>query len=114
MPKRMPTKHALQLMEALRKRGVYSESEHWDGYKHVDIYIPKGKIYIEVDGAQHDIKVKQIISDFERDYYSAQEGFFTKHITNEEIDLHCDEIAKAISKIVDKGFPIKVKPKSLK
>jgi glycerate-2-kinase len=44
-----------------------------------------------------------IVSDFERDYYSAQEGFFTKHITNEEIDLHCDEIAKAISKIVDKG-----------
>lgn len=106
MPKKIPTKHVLKLAEALRNKGVYLELEYWDGHKHIDIYIPKGKIYIEVDGNQHDMKVKQIISDFERDYYSFRDGFFTKRITNKEIDHHCEKIAKAISEIVDKGLPI--------
>lgn len=102
MPKKIPTKFVKKLADALEKRGVVLELEHWDKHKHVDIYIPKGKIYIEVDGAQHDTKVKQIISDFERDYYSFKDGFFTKRITNEEVELHCEQIADAIAEIVNK------------
>lgn len=109
MPKKIPTKFVRKLANALDKRGVVYKLEHWDGYKHVDIYIPKAKLYIEVDGAQHDIKVKQIISDFQRDYYSFKDGFFTKRITNEEVELHSEEIANAISEIVNKKFQIKSK-----
>lgn len=41
------------LAAALKKRGVELELEHWDGHKHVDIYIPKDHLYIEVDGVPH-------------------------------------------------------------
>ncbi len=101
--KKVSTKQTLELAEALRERGVYLELEHWDGHKHIDIYIPKAAIYIEVDGIQHDTKAKQTISDFNRDYFSSKEGFFTKHITNEEIENHLESIANAITQVVEKA-----------
>ena len=88
------------LVEALQKRGVELEVEHWDGHKHVDIYIPKDKLYIEIDGAPHYTRPDKIIADFNRDYFSFKEGFFTKHITNEAIDSHLEEIAEAIANVV--------------
>ncbi len=101
--KKVSTKQALALAEALRNRGIYLELEHWDGHKHVDIFIPKARIYIEVDGQQHDIKTAQVVSDFNRDYFSYKEGFFTKHITNEEIEIHLEQIANAITKVVEEA-----------
>ncbi len=99
--KKKSTKQTIALAEALQKRGIILELEHWDGHKHVDIYIPKAKIYIEVDGIQHDIKPKQAISDFNRDYFSYKDGFFTKHITNLEIETHLEEIANVIKEVVE-------------
>lgn len=96
-----PTKQVLMLADALRKRNVVLEVEHPDGHKHVDIYIPADKLYIEVDGVPHATKVKQIIADFNRDYFSHKEGFFTKHITNELIMNHLEEIADAIAKVAE-------------
>ncbi len=93
------TPQTIALAEALRKRGVQVELEHWDGHKHVDIFIPEGKIYIEVDGPLHDMRPKQVVADFNRDYFSAKEGFFTKHITNQEIEEHLEAIADAIAKV---------------
>lgn len=101
MPKNIPTKQTEALAEALKKRGVEIEIEHWDGHKHVDIYIPKDNLYIEVDGLQHQTKPKQIISDFNRDYFSFKDGFFTKHITNESVQSHLEEIADAIAHIAN-------------
>lgn len=103
MPKNKPTIQATKLADALKERGINLELEHWDGHKHVDIYIPKALIYIEVDGPLHDIKPKQLVSDFNRDYFSYKEGFFTKHITNEEIEFHLEEIANAILAVVNKA-----------
>ena len=94
-----PTKQVLMLVGALRKRGVVLEVEHSDGHKHVDIYIPKDKMYIEVDGVPHSTNVKQIIADFNRDYFSYKDGYFTKHITNELIENHLDKIANAIAEV---------------
>lgn len=37
--------------------------------------------------------------DLNRDYFSFKEGFFTKHITNEAIDTHLEEIADAIAHV---------------
>jgi len=107
MPNIEPTKYVLMLANALRKRGVDLELEHWDGYKHVDIYIPKDNIYIEVDGMHHITKPDSIISDFNRDYFSFKEGFFTKHITNEAIETHLEEIADAIAHVA-KNAPNKM------
>jgi very-short-patch-repair endonuclease len=101
MPNNTPTEHEVKLTEALRKRGVELEVHHWDGYKHVDIYIPKDNLYIEVDGMHHITRPDRIISDFNRDYFSFKEGFFTKHITNEAIDTNLDEIADAIAHVAN-------------
>lgn len=97
MPNITPTKHTLQLAEALKARGVRIELEHWDGHKHIDIYIPEDNIYIEIDGAHHHTNPEQMISDFNRDFFSFKDGFFTKHITNEAIDTHLEKIADAIA-----------------
>ncbi len=94
------TPQTLKLVKALEKRGVKVETEHSDGYKHVDIYIPKNKMYIEIEGLQHFTEPKQIISDLYRDYYSDKENYFTFRITNQLIDTHLEEIANAITKVV--------------
>lgn len=99
MPNNEPTKHEKMLTEALQKRGVALEVHHWDGHKHVDIYIPKDNLYIEVDGIPHTTDPDRIISDLNRDYFSFRGGFFTKHITNEAIDTHLDKVADAIAKV---------------
>jgi very-short-patch-repair endonuclease len=99
MPKIKPTKQVMMLADALRQRSVFFEIEKWDGHKHIDIYIPNDNLYIEVDGLPHSTNVRQIISDFNRDYFSFKDGFFTKHITNELIENHLDEVANAIAEV---------------
>lgn len=100
MPNIQPTPQALLLANALKEKGIDIETEHWDGHKHIDIFIPKAKIYIEVDGLPHFSKPERILSDFERDYYSSRDGFFTKRIPNELINTHLNEITDAIAKVV--------------
>ena len=36
---KIPTKHTIDLVDALNKRGVHVITEHNDGHKHVDIFI---------------------------------------------------------------------------
>lgn len=102
MPNITPTEHTQRLADALTVRGIKVELEHWDKHKHVDIYIPIAGLYLEIDGLPHYTQPEKLISDFERDYYSFMEGFLTKHITNEAIDTHLDEIADAIAKVIRK------------
>lgn len=112
MPNITPTKQCKLLIDALRSRGVELIVEHWDGHKHIDIYIPKDNLYIEVDGMLHITRPETIISDLNRDYFSFKENFFTKHITNEAIDTHLNEIADAIAHIA-KNAPNKIGEKLL-
>jgi len=104
----IPTEHEVKLTNALKERGVDFEIHHKDYYigrdgktkhKTVDILLKKEKIIIEVDGMQHAIRPETIISDFNRDYFSWKKGFFTKHITNEAINTHLNEIVNAIVRI---------------
>ena len=99
---KISTKQALLLMEALQKRGVIVEAEHWDGHKHIDIYIPHVDMYIEVDGLYHYTHPDQIMRDFNRNHYSDGDGFDTMHIPNELIETHLEEIANAIANVVKK------------
>ena len=100
MQKNIPTKQAISLAFALRKRGVRLITEHYDGHKTIDIFIPKARLYIEIDGLQHYTNPEQFIADLKRDHYSDDEKFFTKHISNQLIETHLEEITEAIYQIV--------------
>lgn len=100
MPKIVPTKHASALASALIKRGILVELEHFDGHKHVDIFIPRNGMYIEIEGLQHFTSPEQIIADLKRDYYSDRENHFTFRVTNQLIETHLEEIADAVAHVV--------------
>ena len=74
MPNNTPTEHEKKLIRALQDRGIELTVHHWDGHKHIDIYIPDDNLYIEVDGMHHITNPDRIISDFNRDYFSFKEG----------------------------------------
>lgn len=99
MPNITPTKQALDLATALKKRGVEVVIEPWDGHKHIDIRILNTRINIEVNGLQHYTNPKQILADFKRAHYSDDDNFSTFPITNQLIESHIDEIADAIAQI---------------
>lgn len=88
------------LNEALNKAGVTTELEHWDGHKHIDIYVPLGKLYIEIDGMPHYTSVKQITADFLRDHFSDLEGYNTFRIPSHIVEDECDALVRAIQQIV--------------
>jgi very-short-patch-repair endonuclease len=86
---------------------VYEELH--DGYKHIDLALPKAKINIEVDGVHHLTNPQQILADLHRGYYSHKNGYHTMHIQNEMIRLHLKDIAQALSeasRIIDKKLHI--------
>ena len=92
-----PTTEALALKEALEERGVKVYKELHDGFKTIDLALPKAKINIEVDGIQHLTDPKQILADLGRGYYSHKNGYDTMHIQNEMIHSHLEEISEALS-----------------
>jgi len=103
------TKQTELLVNALEKRNVKVKVEHWDGHKHIDIFIPAVGMYIEVDGLPHYTSPAQIISDLQRDHFSNNDGFFTKHIPNAMIETHLDSVANAIAKVVTERGILKLK-----
>lgn len=106
---RTPTKEAASLRDELEKRGVKVLVELNDGYKHVDLALPKAKLNIEIDGIQHLTDPQQIVSDLSRGHYSNKRGYNTMHIPNEMIHLHLKDIAEALveaSKIIEKRIKV--------
>jgi very-short-patch-repair endonuclease len=91
-----PTVQVLKLAQALKGKGVKLELEHWDGHKHVDIFIPSARLYIEVNGLKHYTDPKQIIADLKRNHFSDGDDFLTLPITNQLINTHLEEMATAI------------------
>lgn len=100
MSKIISTKQTQLLINALEIRGLKVKAEHWDGHKHIDIFIPAVGMYLEVDGLPHYTRPAQILSDLQRDHFSNEEGFFTKHIPNSMIETHLDAVADAITQVV--------------
>lgn len=92
-----PTAESESLKKALEERGVKVYIELHDGFKTIDLAIPKAKINVEVDGIQHLTNPKQILADLGRGYYSHKNGYDTMHIPNEMIRLHLKEIADALA-----------------
>jgi very-short-patch-repair endonuclease len=97
MPNHTPTKQENDLAKALKKRGIELEQQHNDNHKHVDIYISKCNLYIEVDGLPHQTKTQQIISDLWRDHFSTIDGISTMRVSNEVVEHHLEELVDAIT-----------------
>jgi very-short-patch-repair endonuclease len=109
--KNKPTKEARDLKEALEQHGVCVYEELYDGYKCIDLAIPKARINIEIDGIQHLTNPRQILADLERGHFSHKSGYDTMHIPNEMIRKHLKEIADALaeaSKIRERKIHIHV------
>ena len=85
------------LKSALEERGVKVYVELNDGYKSVDLALPRPKINVEVDGIQHLTNPEQILKDLNRGYYSSKLGYATMHIPNEMIRSHLFKIADALA-----------------
>jgi very-short-patch-repair endonuclease len=104
-----PTKQARALKTALELRGVKVYEEVDDGFKTVDLSLPKSRVDIEVDGIQHLTDPRQILADLNRGHFSHKDGYDTMHIPNEMLDLHLDRIADALaeaSKIREKKIHV--------
>ncbi|MFH0891631.1 MAG: DUF559 domain-containing protein [Candidatus Falkowbacteria bacterium] len=97
MPKSSP--QAKKLYNALIRRNIECEKEKWDNHKHIDISIDRAKIYIEIDGDYHYTSSRQIEADFNREYYSSQDGYRTIHIPNSLIDRKLRHVANAIEQV---------------
>ena len=96
------THQAVELSEALRERGINNEREHGDGHKHVDIYIPEAKLYLEVDGEYHLLKPEHLYRDLQRDACSHKDGIDTIRIPNFYVENYLDELAISIAEVARK------------
>ncbi len=91
------SRQARRLNRALKRRNVKSKLEHWDGHKHVDIFLPESKMSIEVDGLQHFLDSGQILADMKRACASCSSDSYTFHVPNSVIERHLNELADAIT-----------------
>ncbi len=84
------TEASRKLFIALLERNVPAHIEKFDGFKHIDIAIPKARVNIEVDGQHHNYNPRQALSDLQRTLYSFQKGYLTLRIPNSLIydNLH--------------------------
>ena len=98
------TPQAIKLSRALENLGVEHTLEYDDGFKHVDIAIEWAKLYIELDGKQHGLSVKQMCADDDRDNYSQQAGFCTKRIPNTLVDENADKLAVSVAGLAYKRY----------
>jgi len=92
-----PTTEALALRDALVERHIKVYVELHDGFKSIDLALPRSKINLEIDGVQHLTDPNQILADLGRGYYSHKNGYATMHIPNEMVRLHLNQIADALA-----------------
>ncbi len=94
------TRQAVKLRRLLGERKIKARLEHWDGAKHVDLFIPAAKLNIEVDGSQHFLDAAQILSDLRRDCASCRINAYTFRVPNTIIERYADELADTLAIVV--------------
>ena len=94
------TNETISLYFALRSRNVPAKLELNDGYKTIDIAVPRAKVNIEVDGLHHNYNPRQALADLKRTYYSFLKGYMTLSIPNSVIKWSTDETADYITEIL--------------
>ena len=94
------TPEAKRLYLVLRSEGIQAELEKHDGYKTIDIAIPKAKLNIEVDGQHHNYCESQSLADLKRTRYSWEKGYKTLRIPNSLIQEKLDDALPHILAII--------------
>ena len=94
------TPYQRRLYEALKQRGITCEYEAFDGFKHVDIAIPRARIYIEIDAVSHTTNPEQLNTDLWEDEYSSKDGYKTIHYSNKQIAENLAAIADALAEVI--------------
>ena len=98
------TYQTVNLYLALKSCGVPVEIEKYDGYKHIDIAIPKHKFNIEIDGMHHNYNSYQALQDLKRTYHSFKKGFFTIRIPNSLVENRLNEAVDYILKFLNESI----------
>ena len=98
------TLHTINLYLALKSYGVPAEIEKYDGFKHIDIAIPKHKINIEIDGLHHQLNPNQALQDLKRTYYSFKKGYFTLRVPNSLIENRLEDAVELIVKFLEDNY----------
>lgn len=79
------TKFELDLRGDLRSRSRYQfQSGFWIGRHCVDLFFPRYRLIVEVDGWVHDTPIKMLKDEHRDDFFKAQKLFVT-HIDNKNI-----------------------------
>lgn len=94
------TKIQRDLFIALKNRDLDCEYESWDGKKYVDMAIHDVKLYIEIDEKINSNKQKQFIVDLKDDKFLMTDQYFTKHISNMDVEENLEDIANEIADLV--------------
>jgi len=98
------TQQTIDLYLALKTNGVPAEIEKFDGYKHIDIAIPRHKFNIEIDGMHHHYNSNQALSDLKRTYHSFRRGYFTIRVPNTLVDERLNEAVEYIIKFLNESM----------
>jgi len=91
---------AIDLYFALKDRGVPAKLEKSDGYKSIDIAVPKSKVNIEVDGMHHSYSGKQALIDLKRTLHSFKKGYATLKIPNALTEYDLEQTADLITEFL--------------
>ncbi|MCW1149163.1 endonuclease domain-containing protein [Flavobacterium lacisediminis] len=98
------TQQTIDLYLALKTNGVPAVIEKFDGYKHIDIAIPKHKFNIEIDGMHHHYDSNQALRDLKRTYHSFRRGYFTIRVPNTLVDERLNEAVEYIIKFLNESM----------
>ena len=92
---------AVSLYFALKANKVPVELEFWDGKKTIDIAIP-GKLYIEVDGEQHN-EPEEALTDFLKTLHAWKDKIPTFRISNAHVrnQYHFEMIVDRLTDICE-------------
>ena len=98
------TQEAIDLYEALKKRGVPAELEKYVGGMTVDIAIPEAMVNIEVDGIHHNADPRTALQDLKRTFHAFRKGYLTLRIPNSLVKFSLDETAQFITDFLNESL----------
>lgn len=99
-PFRKATPTARKLFVKLIEARIPARLEQYDGYKSIDIAIPKAKINIEVDGKHHHYNHTQALTDLYRHLYSSKKGFETIRLPNILVDAELNKVSQSLIEFI--------------
>jgi very-short-patch-repair endonuclease len=96
-----PTSAERELAAALRRQGIRFRREASIGGGYTDLWIPRGRLAVEVDGRHHHGFGRQLARDIARSEKLCKRGISTVRFTNAEVLASPDHAARRIADVLD-------------